>query len=185
VNYAFFRNCRLLVAMWAICIGLPLPASAQELEVPILLPGGASSLTETHGDWTVRCQVVTQSETAERICTMGQRQTNAQGQQVLAIELLLSPDGMEGSVILPFGLAVSQAVSLTIDEGEPIQSVFSTCLPAGCVVPIAVSSETLSAMRGGSTLVIAAQNLDGQTLELRVSLAGFTAATQRILALVE
>ncbi|MEO9340326.1 invasion associated locus B family protein [Mesorhizobium sp. SB112] len=142
-------------------------------------------MTETHGDWTIRCQVVTQNETLERVCVMGQRQTNAQGQQVLAIELLPSPDGLEGALVLPFGLAVTQSVSLTIDEGEPITASFSTCVPAGCAVPIEAGSDTLAAMRAGSRLLVSAPNLNGQNLELTVSLTGLAAAIDRIIELTQ
>lgn len=173
------------LAALVIAAGLSTPLMAQEAPTPSLLPGGASSLTETHGDWSIRCQVVTQNEASERVCVMGQRQTNAQALQVLAIELLPSPDGLEGALVLPFGLAVTQPVSLTIDEGEAITAPFSTCVPAGCVVPIEAGSDTLAAMRAGSRLVVSAPNLNGQTLELPVSLTGLAAATSRIEALVQ
>ncbi|MCE8020458.1 invasion associated locus B family protein [Halomonas sp. MCCC 1A11036] len=181
------RQTSALVALGIAGVLFPLssPLMAQESAMPSLLPGGASSLTETHGDWTIRCQVVTQEEASERICAMSQRQANAQGQQVLAIELLPSPEGLEGAIVLPFGLAVTQPVALTIDEGEPINASFSTCLPAGCVVPIDASSDTLAAMRAGNQLVVSASNVNGQPLELPVSLMGFSAATNRIEALEE
>jgi invasion protein IalB len=156
------------------------PAMAQDTASPSLLPGGASSLTETHGDWTIRCQVVTQEETSERLCVMGQRQTNAQGQQVLAIELLSSPQGLEGALVLPFGLAVTQGVTVTIDAAEPLTSAFSTCIPAGCIVPIQAGSDMLEAMLGGSVMTVSTQTVEGQPLELSVSLAGFAEATNRI-----
>ena len=174
-----------VLAALVIAAGLSTPLMAQEAATPSLLPGGASSLTETHGDWTISCQVVAPDEASERVCVMGQRQTNAQGQQVLAIELLPSPDGLEGALVLPFGLAVIQPVTLTIDEGEPITASFSTCIPAGCVVPIEAGSDTLAAMRAGSVMTVAAFTAEGQTLELPVSLTGLAAATNRIEALVQ
>lgn len=164
---------------------LATPAFAQEPASPGLLPGGASSLTETYGDWTVRCEIITRTQTSERICVVNQVQTNAQGQRVIAVELAPSADGVAGAIILPFGLAVTQPVTLTIDEGEPITASFSTCVPAGCIVPIAAGSETLNAMRAGTALSIAAQNVDNQPLELPVSLMGFSAATVRIEALTQ
>lgn len=173
------------LAALVIAASLSTPIMAQETAAPNLLPGGASSLTETHGEWTIRCQVVTQDEASERVCVMGQRQTNAQGQQVLAIELRPSPDGLEGTLVLPFGLAVTQPVSLTIDEGDPISASFSTCVPAGCIVPIEAGSDTFAAMSAGSQLIISASNVNGQTLELPVSLTGLSAATSRIEALVQ
>lgn len=170
---------------FAACLTLPFPLFAQEPASPGLLPGGASSVIETHGDWTLRCEIITRTETSERICVVNQVQTNAQGQRVIAVELAPSADGVAGAIILPFGLAVTQPVTLTIDEGEPITASFSTCVPAGCVVPIEAGSETLNAMRAGSALSISTQNVDNQPLELPVSLAGFSAATNRVADLAQ
>lgn len=179
-----FRRTAALAAL-VIATSLSTPLAAQQSAAPNLLPGGASSLSETHGDWTVRCQVIPHKTAPERVCVMGQRQTNEQGQQVLSIELLRSPDGLEGAIVLPFGLAVTQPVTLTIDEGEAITASFSTCVPNGCVVPITAGSGTLVAMRSGTQLVVAARNANGQTLELPVSLAGFAAASNRVDALTQ
>lgn len=174
-----------IAAVLAIASGLATPLMAQEGSGATLLPGGASSLSETHGDWTVSCQILTREAALERICVISQRQANAQGQQVLSVELVGLADGFEGAIVLPFGLAVTQPVTLSIDEGEAISASFSTCLPNGCVVPIAADSETLAAMRAGSQLVVAAQDGSGQPLELPVSLTGFAAATNRIVALTQ
>jgi invasion protein IalB len=164
---------------------LSTPLMAEESSAPALLPGGASSLSETHGDWTVGCQVVARDTASERVCGMSQRQTNAQGQQVLSVELLRLANGFEGAIVLPFGLAVTQPVTLTIDQGETITASFSTCVPNGCVVPLATDSQTLAAMRSGAQLVVGAQNVNGQSLELPVSLTGFAAAATRTEALTQ
>lgn len=76
-------------------------------------------------------------------------------------------------------------MSLAIDEGEPITATFSTCVPAGCVVPIEAGSDTFTAMRAGSQLIVSASNLNGQILELPVSLRGLAAATNRITDLTQ
>jgi len=65
--------------------GLALPALAQEAS----LPGGASTLNETHGAWTVICAIGTQAESRPvKYCAMSQIQLHAQTRQrALAIEL--------------------------------------------------------------------------------------------------
>lgn len=173
------------LAVLVIAGSLATPLMAQQSAAPNLLPGGASSLSEAYGDWTVRCQVIPQDAASKLVCVMGQRQTNEQGQQVLSIEFLPSPDGLEGAIVLPFGLAVTQPVALTIDEGEAIAAAFSTCVPNGCVVPMAAGSGALVAMRAGTQLTVAARSVNGQTLELPVSLAGFAAASNRVDALTQ
>jgi len=61
------------------------PALAQDAPS---LPGGASSLQETFGDWRVACWVTD----ASRNCALSQQQARQNGQRVLAIELRACAD---------------------------------------------------------------------------------------------
>src|SRR5262245_27436872 len=95
-------------AVMAILIGLaPVPAPAQE---PVsALPGGASSLQETYQDWRLSCE----SAAPRAICTVSQRQTQQNGQRVLAIELVRNgKDILSGNLVLPFGLLLDAGASL-------------------------------------------------------------------------
>ncbi|WP_204307255.1 invasion associated locus B family protein, partial [Enterobacter hormaechei] len=87
----------------------------------------ASSLQEAHGDWVVGCAV---QGNAKR-CGLTQEQTNQQTRQrVLAMELTLVGDRIEGVLLLPFGLVLDQGVVLQIDELPQGQALrFRTCLP--------------------------------------------------------
>src|SRR5690606_27441238 len=80
------------------------------------LPGGASSLNETHGDWRVAC---TAPEGAVR-CAVSQTQVQSENRQrILAIELTATEggDAASGTLVLPFGLKLDQGVVLSMDEG--------------------------------------------------------------------
>ena len=150
------------------------PALAQNL------PGGASSLNETHGDWTVTC--VTLDGTVR--CAVSQIQINSENRQrVLSVELTANDGGNAagGTFVLPFGLALDQGVALSIDEGEPMASLrFSTCLPAGCLVPLTFDQNAITAMRAGAALKAkAAANGGGQDVNFSISLSGFTSALAR------
>ncbi|RUZ16287.1 Invasion associated locus B family protein, partial [Mesorhizobium sp. M7A.F.Ca.US.007.01.2.1] len=78
------------------------------------LPGGASALSETHGDWTVNCQI----SGATKTCSLSHQQFNKQNnQRLLAIELSSKTgEDATGTLALPFGLALAKGVSLTIDD---------------------------------------------------------------------
>lgn len=144
------------------------------------LPGGASSLTETHGDWTVTCQNVSEGDGIRSACTMSQQQRNQQNQRAIAVELVPSEDGVRGALVLPFGVAVTETVTLAVDEeslGNPRS--FSTCLPVGCVVPVTITTESVDRMKVGTTLAVTARPIEGETFTLRVSLDGFTSALDR------
>lgn len=157
---------------------LPIAALAQGL------PGGASTLNETHGDWTVACAA---SEGVAR-CAMSQTQLGSENRQrVLAVELQATAGGerASGRLVLPFGLRLDDGVSLTVDEAAPFQSPrFSTCLPVGCLVPLEFDAGAVSAMRAGSKLTVqASANDTGQEIGFSISLSGFTSALNRIVEL--
>ena len=121
------------------------------------LPGGASSLSETHGDWTVSCSMTGEGEQARPGCSLSQQQTNRQKQLAIAIELAPVDDGVSGALVLPFGVAVTKTVQTDVDK-TPLGELrdFSTCLPAGCIVPMMVSAEEVDQMKAGSTLNVTA-----------------------------
>lgn len=154
------------------------PAWAQQ---PVsALPGGASALQETYQDWSLSCQRQPQAS-----CAISQQQVQQSGQRVLAIELRRSGDGgLTGSLVLPFGLSLDAGVALQVDEAAPQTPLrFSTCLPAGCLVPIIFDAETMSVLKGGTALKIKVQSLDEKDITLPISLKGLAAAIDRLEAL--
>ena len=149
------------------------------------LPGGASSLSETHGDWAVICRAIGEGDQAKPGCSLSQQQTNNQKQLAIAIELAPADDGVRGALVLPFGVAVTKTVQTDVDKtplGAPRG--FSTCLPAGCIVPLVVSDEEVNQMKAGSTLNVTATTVDNAAFTLSVSLNGFTSALERTRELV-
>lgn len=145
------------------------------------LPGGASSLNETHGDWAVTCLA---PEGIVR-CVVSQVQVNTENRQrVLTLELTATEAGnaAAGTLVMPFGLKLDDGITLGIDEATPFQNLrFSTCLPAGCLVPLMFDASTIAALRAGTVLAIKARaNNGGQEVSLSVSLHGFTTALARV-----
>lgn len=150
------------------------------------LPGGASSLTETYGNWTVSCIVQTQGENKNVACTMSQQQVDEKKQRALAVELGTNKDGAAGVFVLPFGLNLSAGTVFQIDEDKADDAVaFSTCLPAGCIVPAKFDTAKTDALSKGKNLAIVAQAMDGKNIKLNVSLEGFSGALKRVRELVK
>src|SRR5690606_7073926 len=118
----------LLSALFGIALFQGGAASAQGL------PGGASALNETHGDWSLACAT---SEAATR-CAISQTLLDGPNRQrVLALDLQPGENGMAGTLLLPFGLALSHGASLAIDEAAPMPPLpVATCLPQGCIAPL-------------------------------------------------
>ncbi|MGE0630367.1 MAG: invasion associated locus B family protein [Hyphomicrobiaceae bacterium] len=147
------------------------------------LPGGSSSLQETFEDWTVRCAV--QNNT--RICKLQQQQRHRETNQLaLAIDLEAgAKNTATGTIVMPFGLRLAAGITLQLDDepaSKPLS--FSTCLPVGCLVPLALDAPTVTALRTSKVLKLAAvANDSGQAVALTISLKGFPSAHDRVKAL--
>lgn len=155
------------------------PATAQDTAPASGLPGGAQSLNEEHGDWTVSCRV----EQAAKLCVMSQTLADSQsGQPVLSIELATpAVDKAEGMLLLPFGLRLADGAALKVD-GAALGSnwAFVTCIATGCLVPVTFDASQVSTLRAGTELVITARGAGaGEPVELKVSLTGFARAANR------
>ena len=153
------------------------PASAAPL------PGGAGTLSESYQDWQVNCA----TKDSSTHCTMVQMQADPKTRQrVLAMEIGRSSDGSFSAVlVLPFGLSLAAGVSLTIDDGETGNALgFTTCLPAGCLVPFAIDDARQTTLKAGTTLNVSAVASDSaQPVSFGISLSGFSSAFARLVAL--
>jgi len=175
---------RLTFALALLLAGVPGAGISQGQDRAPILPGGASSLQETYGDWRVACVM----RETERLCSLSQQHSQQNGQRVLSIEIVPSAENAaNGTLVLPFGLLLSAGVTLTVDD-QPIGSAlpFSTCLPAGCLVPLALDSQTIERAQAGSRLAIGATaSSTGAPLSFTLSLEGFAAALIRTRELLQ
>lgn len=153
------------------------PDAALAQQADPALPGGASSLRETYQDWSVTCQVTDKA----RRCVMTQQQVQQDGMRVLSIELQSTGDAATGTLVLPFGLKLDAGVTLAVDDRPPLPVLrFSTCLPAGCLVPLALDAKTIAGLRTAQTIRIDTLGGDGQKMTFPAPLKGFTTALDRI-----
>ncbi|WP_419914009.1 invasion associated locus B family protein [Hoeflea sp.] len=145
------------------------------------LPGGASSLNETHGNWRVSCA----SGDDGVKCVASQTQVQGENRQrVLAIEFTSATGnkGAAGLVILPFGLKLDSGVVPTIDDDDPMPALrFSTCMPQGCLVPLNFDARTLAALKQGNALALrATANGSDRDVAFSIPLSGFASAFERL-----
>ena len=163
-----------------------LPGVAQQQEAgsaPATLAGGASELTERHGDWSVTCGVLDGAKQCFLSQVLGDPQT---GQRTLSIELqMVGEDRVEGMLMAPFGLEFAAGVELMLDDRPLAGPVpFLTCLREGCLVAVAFDGEVFEALKAGTTLTISARPMGApEDLALPISLSGFTAAARRVVEL--
>ncbi|MDO5642965.1 MAG: invasion associated locus B family protein [Paracoccus sp. (in: a-proteobacteria)] len=139
------------------------------------LPGGARSISDVYGSWTLDCA----SDAGGARCAVTQTQFNPQTQQrVLSAEVTPAEGstGAEGLVLLPFGLDLPAGAELTL--GSRVETLeFSTCLPAGCLVVFPLSSDELGA---GRTASLSAKIHDSEEeLSFSLPLDGLAPALER------
>jgi len=146
---------------------------------------GPDALSETYRDWVVSCRNVSpqDSQSDTRLCEMTQdlrRQDG--GQRVLSVALRPAEDTQVGvlTLITPFGLKVSDLVTVEIDDTAVLQAPFETCLPAGCIVQAQIDQAALTAMQRGENAVVRLPTTAGETFQVSISLLGFTAAWNRL-----
>lgn len=159
-----------------------MPASAQVVSP---LPGGATALSEAHGDWTVKCGI-RESEPV-KVCGLTQEQFDGNSARVLAIEMFPLVETAAGTLVLPFGFALDSGVQLSVDDGAPVASLrFSTCTPGGCLVPFEFGPDIVATLRAGGVLhVKGVVNETQKEAALKVSLKGFAGALDRTISLLQ
>ncbi|WP_076859011.1 invasion associated locus B family protein [Bradyrhizobium mercantei] len=147
----------------------------------VQLPRGASAISETYGDWIVKCQL----DGGARLCTLSQTQTSKEtNQQVFAIELLLRNGKAEGNMLMPFGLKLDAGAVVKLDGKDLEQTRFSTCTAQGCLLPVSFPTVVTDTMSKANTLTVAAQNINtGQAVVFNIPLNGFAAALERTIQL--
>lgn len=169
-----------LSAAALLCLCQPAVAQAEK---SVELPGGASSVQESHGDWTVSCRL----ENKRKSCLILQALGRSTGETVLSLELVpISETQAEGILLSPFGLKLADGLKLLSDDkplAEPFP--FLTCVEAGCIVPITFHAEELDRLRSGKEIRVSSSNASsGAAVELKLSLTGFSAAFDRARALL-
>ncbi|RFB78477.1 invasion associated locus B family protein [Methylovirgula sp. 4M-Z18] len=165
-----------------------LPVAAQQstsepLSAKESLPGGATALQERHDDWTVSCS----TGQSGKNCGLLLEQVDANShQRALAIELHPAQNGVQGTLILPFGLVLDQGAIVQIDNLPPTAPLhFHTCLPAGCVVMLDFDAKALAALRGATALKVKAFADGGKEIPFTIPLKGFPGGFDRTNALMK
>lgn len=118
-------------------------------------------------------------------CAVSQTQVRGENRRRVPAAQLITikgGDGVTGVVVLPFGLRLDAGVLVAVDDNTPMSALrFSTCLPQGCLVPLAFDAAAVTALKAGAALNIrATANDGGQDVAFSISLSGFTSALDRL-----
>jgi invasion protein IalB len=145
-------------------------------------PAVPDQLTEVYRSWTVSCRSAAGG--GGRTCTMEQAVIDGASKQTL-LRLVITPgtDGVAAATLIaPFGLELANGIVLDVDGGESFTAPFKSCYQFGCVAPLALDGKRREAMRTGGAIRARMAPADdpSKTLDLKLSLDGFTNALKRL-----
>ncbi|NTE48274.1 invasion associated locus B family protein [Agrobacterium pusense] len=162
-------------------------ARAQESASP------AMPLHEVHGSWQLACAAPekkdpadgTDKSTAKPLCAIAQVQLEEKTRKlVVSVEFRLdegkAPGKLSGTIVMPFGLAVTKLFSIKSANVRLQEVQVSTCLPVGCIVSFTPFVEVVSALETGKTLTVEAPDLQGRAVSFQLQPAGFSEALKRL-----
>lgn len=90
------------------------------------------------------------------------------------------PGRNQATVVLPLGIAVRESIPMLLDERFVALVPIETCLPAGCVLTVALPPPMVSVLRAATTLKFLAPTPNGQTIPFTVPVGGFGDAYQKV-----
>lgn len=183
-----FRPALMMSGAAMLMSGLTVAASAQEAAPAAAAPaitfaGGASSISETHGDWTMICGVQ-----GKKVCVITQTLGDSQsGQRIVTVEFEAAGAGVEGTLMMPYGLRLSEGVRTQIGGvtvGKTAE--FSSCYDRGCMASFSMDGDVTNLLKRGQDMtLIAIADDSGENVQLKASLSGFTSALTRSIELVK
>lgn len=145
---------------------------------------GPTSLSETYDAWTVQC-ANQQGEKSSRICQMSQELLQQKTRQrVLTFAIGMTAESSKATLILPFGLLLSEGVRVQIGEEAVLQGSYRTCLPTGCLAEIDFPKEVVEKFETAEVASVMMTANSGQPVKTDISLKGFSSAYRRLVDLV-
>jgi len=134
--------------------------------------------------WTVRCSETKDPETEKvsKHCEIVQRIVETETRKLfseIAIGYPSDSDAARGVIILPLGTLLEPGVKMQIDSGQVYNFNFRYCVAAkieGCVAVVKLPDSIITEMKKGKQAAISFINVRGQTVNLPITLTGFTKA---------
>lgn len=150
-------------------------AEGSKPKKPAVRQSEADAIMEKYGKWTFDCR---RYEAGSR-CSINQKLGNQLGIEVLQPE---ANETIKALILLPFGLAVSEGVTLSIDDKPADRRIpFSTCASEGCIVPMVVSNTSMEQILQANQLkIISFDAISLERKEYSIPLEGLSRAYLRL-----
>lgn len=139
---------------------------------------GSTYVAGKFAQWEQRC---VKAEDGSDPCQLYQLLKDGGDNAVAEISMFGLPAGQQAvagaTVIAPLETLLTADLTLSVDAGKARKYPFSWCSPIGCVARIGFTQEELDGFKKGNeaTITIVPVVAPDQKVELKVSLAGFTA----------
>lgn len=136
----------------------------------------------SHGDWQLQCLRVPEGTEAEEPCQMYQLLKDANGGNVAEVSLFRLENGGQvaagGTFVVPLETLLTQKMSISVDGAQAKRYDFSFCTQVGCYARVGFTAAEVAQFKAGSAakITITPAMAPDQTVELTMSLSGFTAA---------
>ncbi len=165
-------------------------AVPEQSSVPSLSMGateagvGQPFVKETFGDWQLRC---VQAEENAEICQLYQLMRDGDGNSVAEFNMFPLPDGQQAvagaNIVTPLETLLTANLRLAVDSGQAKVYPYSFCSPVGCFSRIGLTAEELAIFRQGAaaSITIVPAAAPNETVDLKLSLSGFTAGYNALL----
>ena len=150
--------------------------------------GPGSTYTEASFEaWEQRC---VRSETGSDPCQLYLLLKDKDGNSVAEFTMFNLPTGSEGpavagaTFIAPLETLLTAGMMLQIDAAKPKAYPFTFCTQIGCIARIGFTAEEIAALKSGAnaTIVIVPFVAPDEKVELVISLKGFTAGFDAVIA---
>ncbi|QMU57640.1 MAG: invasion associated locus B family protein [Boseongicola sp.] len=147
---------------------------------------GETYIRETFSDWEHRCVL---TETGNDPCQLYQLLRDSQGNSVAEMNIFQVPPGgpaaAGATVITPLETLLIEQVRLSVDGGQAKIYPFRFCTEIGCISRMGFTDEDIDTFRRGASAMIriVPAAAPDQTVDLTMSLSGFTAGYEALIAL--
>jgi len=151
-----------------------LPARAQQAP-PAAAPGAPPPDSQRFDDWRRQCEPP-QPGKPETCFVFQKVVVKETGRELLAIAIgYLGEKRIPAAILtVPLGIYLPHGLVFTVPGVQPIRVVVETCTPQGCRGGTALSDDILAAMRKGERGEVTLQDARQHTVNLPISLKGFT-----------
>jgi len=137
-----------------------------------------------HGDWVVTCA----KKDARTVCALSQKHfIKSSGRLAFALEFAMAKgnDNKRTGYLIaraPLETYLLSGVQLKLSAKQTLRLPFEFCNADGCIATLQAPEQVVNAMKRGSVATASFYTLNGKTISLPVSLSGFTAAHNDMLA---